>query len=99
MKPHMERLVSTLAIRSEFRICFLEPTLWEKGKWLDKILREPVGNFLWNTNAGLFLRERYIYFSSHWVSDVRNSFIVNLRLSVSHARTRRLQVYQPLVTY
>lgn len=61
MKPHMERLVSILAIRSEFRICVLEPTLREIGKWLDKILRGAVGNFLGNRNAGLFLRERDIY--------------------------------------
>lgn len=47
---------------------------------------------------GTFLGDIYI-FSSHRVSDVRKSFIVNLRLSVSHARTRRPQLYQPRVTY
>lgn len=32
MKPHMERLVSILAIRSELSIFVLvEPTFWEKG--------------------------------------------------------------------
>lgn len=56
----MERLVNILAIRSEFRIFLLEPTFWEKGKWLDEILRETVGNFRGNTNAGLFLRDIYI---------------------------------------
>lgn len=54
--------------------------------------------------SGEYKRETFFFgkiciFSSHWVSDVRNSFIVNLRLSVSHAHTRRIQVYQPRVRY
>ena len=69
MRPNLERFINILAIRSEFRICVFEPTLWEIGKWLDKILRETVGNFLGNTNARLFERD---IFSSHRVSDVRN---------------------------
>ena len=53
MRPNLERLVNALAIGIEFRAGVLEPALWEKGKGLDKILRETVGNFLGNANTGL----------------------------------------------
>lgn len=53
MSPNMKRLVNALAIGSEFRAGFLEPALWEIGKGFDKILGEPVGNFLGNANASL----------------------------------------------
>lgn len=65
MSPNLKRLVNALTIGSEFQVGFLEPALWEIGKGVDKILREPVGNFLGNANAGLFEK---IIFSSHWVS-------------------------------